>query len=129
MRRAFQQQQDANLTLAQARALLYVSRHEGVHQIELAELLEVQSITLARLIDKLEEAGLVERRPDPADRRAYQIYLTPEAAPRLAAIEKVAAKTRAQALRGLDKQEVAAFLSALQKMHDNLNPKLSADGK
>lgn len=129
MRRAFQQQQDANLTLAQARALSYVSRYEGVRQIELAELLEVQPITLARLIDQLEKAGLVERRADPGDRRAYRIHLTPEAAPTLVAIKKVAANVRAQAMAGFDEREAAAFLSFLQKTHDNLSPKRLADGK
>jgi DNA-binding MarR family transcriptional regulator len=129
MRRAFQQQKNVNLTLAQARALIYVSRHEGVRQIELAEFLEVRPITLARLIDQLEGAGLVERRTDPEDRRVYRIYLTPDAAPRLVAIEEVATRVRAQAMLGFDQQEAAAFLSSLQKMHDNLNPKHWAEGK
>lgn len=123
MRRAFQQQQDANLTLAQARALFYVSRYEGVRQIELAELIEVQPITLARLIDQLEKAGLVERRTDPDDRRAYRIFLTADAAPQLVAIDQAAAKVRAQAMLGLDKREAAAFLSSLRKIHDNLTPR------
>src|SRR4051812_9261819 len=82
MRRAFQQRlEGSSLTLAQARALIYVSRHEGVRQIDLADLLEIQPITLARLIDQLAAAGLVERRPDPTDRRAYQVFLTSAAAP------------------------------------------------
>src|SRR5450631_3665986 len=92
MRRAFERRLDgSSLTLAQARALIYVSRHEGVRQVDFAELLEVQPITLGRLIDQLAETGLVERRPDSADRRAYQIFLTPAAASHLAAIETVAA--------------------------------------
>lgn len=121
MRRAFQRQREGNaLTLAQARALFYVSRHEGVRQVDLAELLEVQPITLARLVDQLAAEGLVERRPDPADRRAYQIHLTPDAAPHLEAIESVAASIRADALHGLDPDEIAALFSALRKMRDNL---------
>jgi hypothetical protein len=67
LRHAFQQRlTDPQLTLAQARALVYVARHEGVRQVELAALLEVQPITLARLIDQLARAGLVERRADRA---------------------------------------------------------------
>lgn len=121
MRRAFQRQlEGSSLTQAQARALIYVSRHEGVRQVELAELLEVQPITLARLLDQLAEAGLVERRPDPADRRAYQVYLTPDAAPHLAAIEQVTAAIRADALRELDEQQVATVMHALRTMRDNL---------
>ena len=121
MRKAFQQRLEGSaLTLAEARALVYVSRHEGVRQIELAELLEVQPITLARLIDKLEQAKLVERRADPSDRRAYRIFLTRGAAPRLEAIEKVAAAVRAAALRDIGKEQAAITLSALAKMRDNL---------
>jgi len=121
MRRTFQQRlEGSSLTLAQARALLYVSRHEGVHQVELAELLEVQPITLAHLIDQLAEAGLVERRADPVDRRAYQVFLTPAASPRLAAIEQVGAAVRAEALRDLSKRQATTVLVALRKMRDNL---------
>ena len=121
MRRAFKERiEGSSLTLAQARALVYVSRHEGVRQIDLAELLEVQPITLARLIDQLADAGLVRRRPDPADRRAYQIYLTAAAAPHLAAISQVAAAIRSVALRDLNGKQAGAVLSALRKMRENL---------
>ncbi|BCO29944.1 MAG: MarR family winged helix-turn-helix transcriptional regulator [Halothiobacillaceae bacterium] len=121
MRREFQQRlESSSLTLAQARTLVYVSRHEGVHQVKLAELLEVQPITLARLIDQLANAGLVERRPDSVDRRAYQIFLTPAAASRLTTIGQVAAAIQADALRDLDEQKVALVFLALRKMRDNL---------
>ena len=121
MRRAFQQRlEGSSLTLAQARALVYVSRHEGVRQIDLAEMLEVQPITLARLLDQLTDTGLVERRADPSDRRAYRVFLTPAAAPHLAAIEQVAAVIRKVALRDLDKQQAATLLLALNTMRDNL---------
>jgi len=123
MRHAFQQRLQRSaptFTLAQAKALVYVSRNEGVRQVELAEMLEVQPITLARLLDQLAEAGLVERRPDPADRRAYQIHLTPAAAPHLEVVKSVGASIRADLLRGLDDQQAAVVLFALQKMHDNL---------
>lgn len=121
MRRAFQQRRTDNaLTLAQARALYYVSRHEGARQVDLAELLDVQPITLARALDQLAEAGLVERRPDPDDRRAYRIHLTPAAVPHLSAIDAIAATIRADALQGLDAQEVAAVFSALHRMRNNL---------
>lgn len=122
MRRAFQQRlEGSSLTLAQARALVYVSRHEGERQVDLAELLEIQPITLARLIDQLGDAGLVERRHDPNDRRAYRLFLTPAATPRLAAIEQVAAAIRRDALRGLDAQQAAFVHAALRTMRDNLS--------
>lgn len=123
MRQAFQRRLEGSaLTLAQARALIYVSRHEGVRQVELADMLEIQPITLARLIDHLAEQGLVERRPDPTDRRAYRLHLTPDAGPRLAAIREVTAGIRAEALRGLSPEEAALLASALRRMHDNLAP-------
>ena len=121
MRHAFRQRlEGSSLTLAQARALIYVSRNEGIRQVELADMLEIQPISLARLIDQLEEARLVERRADPADRRAYQLFLKPEAAAHLAAIEQVATAIRADALAGIDKQQAEALLRALNTMRANL---------
>ena len=120
-RQSFQRRlEGSSLSLAQARALVYLSRHEGVRQVDLAELLEVQPITLARLIDQLAAAGLVERRSDPADRRAHQMFLTPAAASHLAAIRQVAAAIQADALRDLNKQQAAMLFVALRKMRDNL---------
>ena len=122
MRRAFQQRlAGSSLTLAQARALVHVSRHEGVRQVDLADMLEVQPITLARLIDQLADAGLVERRADPADRRAYRMFLTPAAASHLAAIRQVATAIQADALRDLDERQAAIFSFVLRKMRDNLS--------
>lgn len=121
MRRAFQNRMDgSDLTLAQARVLVHVARREGLRQIELAELLEVQPITLARLIDQLVMAGLVERRPDPDDRRAYRIHLQAAATPHLLAIEQVMASIRSEALRGLDRQQTAALLDGLRVLRNNL---------
>lgn len=121
LRRTFEKcLEGSTLTLAQARALIYVARREGCRQVELAELLEVQPITLARLIDQLADAELVERRVDPADRRAYRLFLTPAAEPQLAAIEQAAATIRSEALAGLDEPQVATLLLALRRMRDNL---------
>ena len=122
MRRAFEQRlQGCTLTLAQARTLIHVARQEGVRQIDLADAMELQPITLARLIDQLAEAGLVERRPDPADRRAYRVYLLPAAQNELATIEREAAAIRARALQGLDPAQADATLAALRIMQRNLS--------
>ncbi len=94
--------------------------NEGLHQIDLAELLEVKPITLARLLDQLAKAGLVARRADPGDRRAYRIFLTPATAPHLESVEAVAASVRADALRSLNRQEITALFSALRTIRDNL---------
>lgn len=123
MRRAFHQRLTdplVELTLAQARALVYVSRHEGVRQVELAALLEVQPITLARLLDHLAQSGLVERRADPADRRAYRIFLAAGARSQLTAIDHIGSAVQAEALRGLREEEVAVLFRALRAMRDNL---------
>lgn len=121
MRRAVQARLgDDPLTYAQARALVYLSRQEGARQIDLAEQLEIQPITLARLVDHLAGAGLVERRADPVDRRAYRLYLTPAAAPRLEAILEVVAAVRAEALGGLDAGEAAQLVDSLLRVRANL---------
>ncbi|MNF30232.1 Transcriptional regulator SlyA [compost metagenome] len=121
MRRTFEcRLEGSTLTQAQARALVYLARQEGCRQVELAELLEVQPITLARLIDQLAQAGLVERRADPKDRRAYQLFLTPAATPHLQAIDQAASMVRTQALGGLDEEQIATLLFALGQMRDNL---------
>lgn len=120
MRRDFDARlQGTSLTLAQARALVYVSRHEGIRQVDLAEMLEIQPITLVRLIDQLAEAGLVERRADPTDRRAHQVYLTADAGPQLTVVKRAAAATRTRALRGLDAEQAALVMAALRRMREN----------
>lgn len=122
MRRAFQQQLEGSscLTLAQARVLVHVARHEGIRQVDLAELLEIQPITLARQLDQLAQEGLVERRPAPNDRRAYLIYLTEAATPHLEAIQHVGSIVQTMALRGLDTQQAELVLMALSKIRENL---------
>ena len=112
---------DTGAYAAQARALLRISRQAGMRQIDLAEQMENQPITLARLIDQLEKAGHVERRPDPDDRRAYRLHLTRKAAAPLAAINKVAAEVQLAAMKNLDKAEVEALFRAMEKMRGNLS--------
>jgi DNA-binding MarR family transcriptional regulator len=108
------------LTQAQCRALAYVARNEGIRQIGLAEILEVQPITLARLLDQLARAGLIERRPDPRDRRAFRLFLTPAATPLLEQIHALGAATRAEATAGLGRARLAELTDALESMKRNL---------
>ncbi|MGD8385168.1 MAG: MarR family transcriptional regulator [Lysobacterales bacterium] len=122
MRRAFQHHlEGSSLTLAQARALIYVARNEGLHQVELADLLEIKPITVARLIDKLAALGMVERRQDPDDRRAYHVFLAPGAEADIRAIEKVGDHIRAKAVKGLSRQQAEQLSDVLCKMRDNLS--------
>jgi len=108
------------LTQAQCRALLHLSRNEGVRQVDLAEILEVQPITLARLIDQLAGIGLVERRPDPADRRAFRLVLTRAAKPVLAQIRALGAQTWADATADIGAARMAQFAKTLHDLKRNL---------
>ena len=122
MRKSFEELlEGSSLTLAQARALFYLSRQEGIRQVVLAEILEVQPITLARLIDQLQAEGLVERRPDPNDRRAYQLFLTKKAQPHLDAIESVTAMLRPVVLDDVTAAEAEITIATLNKMRLNLS--------
>lgn len=122
LRRAFQKRMVGHsLTLAQARALVYVSRHRGIRQVDLAEMLEVQPITLARLIDQLELHGLVQRRSDPSDRRAYQLHPTDKAEPHIKEIFSVIDSIREEVLQGFSDQEIDVVFSLLVKMRDKLD--------
>ena len=121
MRREFYERlEGSRLTQAQARALKHIAHNEGLNQRDLADLLEIQPITLARLVDQLEEMELVERRPDPEDRRAYRLHVRPKAKPHLVAIDNVAEEIRTHALEGLNEKERAAAVAALAKIRDTL---------
>jgi DNA-binding MarR family transcriptional regulator len=121
MRRNFNRRaRHIGLTQAQWQALAHLSRREGINQVMLAELMEIQPITLARLIDRLEEAQLVQRRPDPADRRAVQLYLTEVATPLIETMWDLAAETRTEALAGLPDDARQQMIEALKHMRHNL---------
>ena len=112
--------QPLGFTQAQWRTLFHLARNEGVNQGALAEILEIQPITLARLIDRLEAAGWAERRPDPADRRAFQLFVTAKAQPLLEQIRELAAETREEAMQGLGQTEREHLLDLLSALKDNL---------
>lgn len=122
MRRAFARRLgEGSITLNEARALVYIARNQGLRQIDLADLLEIQAIQLARLIDRLAELKLVERRAVPADRRAYCIHLLPAAAKVLASFEKVATAIHKEALDGLSGEQIGVLTNALEHISTNLN--------
>lgn len=121
LRRSIAQRlEGSELTFAQARVLVHLSRDPGLRQVELAARLEVQPITLARLIDQLERRGFVERRVDPDDRRAWRVFVTAQARESLASIRRIGASARAQALVGIEPAGVDALLHALTRMRHNL---------
>lgn len=121
LRRNFSRRaQGLGLSQAQWQTLAYLSRQEGVNQVTLAESLEVQPMTLARLIDRLQEAGLVARRPDASDRRAFRLYLTAAARPLLERMCHLAAETREEAMAGLPDDWRQGLIEALRHMKQNL---------
>lgn len=121
MRREFDARaKKLGVTRPQWRTLLVLQRHEGVRQTALAEKLEVEPISLCRMIDRLEESGLVERRRDPADRRAWQLFLTPEAGPLLTQLHRIAGDIGSDVFHWLDDEQEAAFAATLTRMRDAL---------
>lgn len=109
-------------TKAQWRVLARLSRAgDGVRQIELAEALDVEPITLCRMIDRLEEAGLVERRRDAHDRRAWRLYLTAAAGPLLVKLERMGAALNNDMMAGVSDEERAALLRTLARIRQNFD--------
>jgi DNA-binding MarR family transcriptional regulator len=121
LRRRFEQHaRDSGLTRSQWQVLAYLSQNEGINQAGLAELLDVQPITLARIVDRLEELGLIERHPDPADRRVWILHLTPAARPQLVQMRKLGDITRGEALAGVSEADRTRLLATLQVLKANL---------
>jgi MarR family transcriptional regulator for hemolysin len=109
-------------TKAQWRVLARLSRAgDAVRQIALADALDIEPITLCRMIDRLEEAGLVERRRDGADRRAWRIHLTEAAAPVIAKLEAMGVGFNADILAGISETDREAALRVLARIRQNLD--------
>lgn len=109
------------VTRQQWRTLSVLKRHEGSHQGMLAELLEVEPITLGRMIDRLEEAGWVERRRDPDDRRMWRIHLTDAAQPILLQLKAIADAMFLDAAHGIDPDDQARLQATLERLRANLS--------
>jgi MarR family transcriptional regulator, transcriptional regulator for hemolysin len=109
-------------TKAQWRVLARLHRTgDGIRQIELADALDVEPITLCRMIDRLEEAGLVERRRDDSDRRAWRIHLTAAAAPVLTRLEAMGVAFNADILAGISPADREAAQRVLARIRHNLD--------
>ncbi|MEO8847189.1 MAG: MarR family transcriptional regulator [Casimicrobiaceae bacterium] len=115
-----QRAREISLTLPQCKALVRLEENEGVNQAQLAALADVEPMTMVRILDRMQSDGLLERRPDPADRRARLLYLTPKARPFLDEIWRLSALTRAETFAGISRQEREAFMGILQRMQANL---------
>ena len=121
MRKRFEQNaRGLGLTRSQCQVLAYLARSGGIQQGTLAELLEVEPITLTRIVDRLEEGGFVDRRAHPTDRRIRQLYLTKKAHPLLSEIFAIGAVTRGEAFDGVPDAERERLFAILSSMKANL---------
>src|SRR6516165_11234225 len=107
------------ITRAQWAVLVRLDRAEGLNQSELAEMLDLQPITLTRLLDKLADSGLIERRPDPDDRRAKRLFLTPAARPLLKRLAELGEETMSNTVAGIAPESVEQIVSQLAVAKEN----------
>jgi DNA-binding MarR family transcriptional regulator len=127
MRRSFDERaRSIGVTRPQWQVLSLLGRNEGINQGGLADMLEVEPITLGRMIDRLQEAGLVERRADPADRRAWRLFLTARGAGLVDQLRPLAAETFEYALDGVDEAQRAQLMATLDRMMANLSRRTAA---
>jgi MarR family transcriptional regulator for hemolysin len=108
------------MTRAQWGILIWLERQPGISQKELAELLEVEPITVARLVDRLERRGMVERRPDPRDRRIWRLHLLLPAHLVLREINQQRSEIAATLTSGIDDDNLTIMIEALVRMKATL---------
>lgn len=124
---ADQQGRSLGVSRAQWTVLVRLDRNEGLKQSELADVLDLQPISLTRLLDRLAENGLIERRPDPNDRRANRLYLTPAARPLLERLSELSKGLMETVLAKLDRTSREQLLRDLSVMKDNLRAAINRD--
>jgi len=122
---ADQRARQFGISRAQWTVLIRLDRCEGLKQSELAEMLDLQPISLTRLLDRLAGNGLIERRPDPNDRRANRLYLTPAARPLIQELSHLGEDMMATVLDGIDDVSREQLLRDLGVMKDNLRAAIS----
>lgn len=121
MRKRFDERaRQLGLTRAQWRVLGHLRRYEGISQRALAEIMEIETVTLGRHIDRLQDSGWVERRRDPADRRVWRLFLDVKARPIIDRLNAVSQETREETLEGLNLEQRERLLETLLLMKQNL---------
>jgi DNA-binding MarR family transcriptional regulator len=118
--RADQRARRLGMTRAQWVILVWLERQSGISQQDLAGIVEVEPITVCRLIDRLEARGLVERRSDPKDRRVRRLHLTPQAEPILDEIHSYRAELRELLTEGVSDEALKSQVDSLLRMKSNL---------
>ena len=112
------------VTRAQWKVLFRLTRQPGLRQVELADMLDIEPITLCRIVDRLEEAGLVERTPDPSDRRAWRLHVTARARPLVEKLHSIADEMISQAFSGIDPKDIEITRQVLARTRDNASQAL-----
>jgi DNA-binding MarR family transcriptional regulator len=121
MRRSFDERaRGIGVTRPQWQVLTVLGRHEGSKQAGVADLLDVEPITLCRMVDRLQEAELVERRRDPGDRRAWLLFLTPKARDLLEELRPLGEEVMAIALDGFSQADRDDLRQSLDRIRQNL---------
>ena len=118
--RGDQEARRVGMTRAQWIILLWLDRQPGMTQNALAGFVEVEPITIARLIDRLESRGLVERRLDPKDRRLRRLHLTERAAPFLGQVNAYRTQLNESVTAGLDSETIERLAETLRTLKSNL---------
>ena len=107
------------VTRAQWKLLFRLERNPGLRQIELADMLDIEPITLSRIVDRLEEAGHVERVADPADRRAWRLHVTRKAQPLIEKLRGIANEMTAHAFEGISPEHLKIAREVLGRVREN----------
>ena len=126
---ADQRARQFGISRAQWAVLVRLARTEGLKQNELAEMLDLQPISLTRLLDRLAANGLIERRPDPNDRRANRLYVTPAAHPLLEELAALGTDMMETVLDGLDDKASARLLRDLAAIKSNLRTAINRNAQ
>ena len=120
LRKAFSRRAaSVGVTGAQWKVMLKLTLKPGLRQSELADILDIEPITLTRMIDRLQEAGLVERSADPADRRAWRLHVTAKAEPIVAQLKAIADELFAEAFAGIDPNDIEVTRHVLARIREN----------
>ena len=124
--RADARAREHGMTRAQWMILVRLERQPGMSQNELAQLIEVEPITVARLVDRLEARGFVERRPDANDRRIWRLHINAAATPMLKEIAQARAELNEMLIAGIAQKDVDAATNTLLAMKANFaEPRVS----
>lgn len=121
LRKAFDRRASAlGVTRAQWKVLFRLTRFPGMRQVDLADMLEVEPITLCRIVDRLEEAGLVKRQRDPDDRRAWRLLATEKAKPLIEKLKALGSELVDEAFVDIDRTELEKLRGVLARVRENV---------